>query len=155
MEPPYLSFRLPGGDELCRLLIRPGVMDKSLEQDGWWPARLMAPMRHAQAERLGEQGQRAFLEAILAESWWQQGVEEFRVLETCIPATWGSEFHLYRDSMNPVMTAQFMRQGRMAHRSPYVRGLYLAGSSTHPGQWVSFCALSGLLAAEALINDLH
>ena len=31
------------------------------------------------------------------------------------------------------MTARFMRAGRFAHRSPHVRGLYLAGSSTHPG----------------------
>jgi phytoene dehydrogenase-like protein len=52
--------------------------------------------------------------------------------------------------MNPVMTARLMRKGRLAHRSPWIRGLYLAGSSTHPGQWVSFCAVSGVLAAEQL-----
>jgi phytoene dehydrogenase-like protein len=46
-----------------------------------------------------------------------------------------------------------MRQGRVAHRSPYVRGLYLAGSSTHPGQWVSFCMISGILAADRIIKD--
>jgi phytoene dehydrogenase-like protein len=46
-----------------------------------------------------------------------------------------------------------MRAGRLAHRSPYVRGLYLAGSSTHPGQWVSFCAVSGILAADRLRED--
>jgi phytoene dehydrogenase-like protein len=55
--------------------------------------------------------------------------------------------------MNPVMTARFMREGRLPHRSPHVRGLYLAGSSTHPGQWVSFCAISGILAADALLED--
>jgi phytoene dehydrogenase-like protein len=56
--------------------------------------------------------------------------------------------------MNPVMTTRFMRAGRLAHRSPYVKRLYLAGSSTHPGQWVSFCAISGILAADCLREDL-
>lgn len=55
--------------------------------------------------------------------------------------------------MNPVMTAAFMRAGRIAHRSPYVKGLYLAGGSTHPGQWVSFCAISGVLAADLIGED--
>jgi len=55
--------------------------------------------------------------------------------------------------MNPVMTARFMRAGRIAHRSPWVRGLYLAGSATHPGQWVSFCAISGILAADRVRED--
>jgi phytoene dehydrogenase-like protein len=55
--------------------------------------------------------------------------------------------------MNPVMTASFMRAGRLAHRSPWVRGLYLAGSATHPGQWVSFCAISGILAARRVEED--
>jgi phytoene dehydrogenase-like protein len=61
--------------------------------------------------------------------------------------------HLYRDSMNPVMTRRLMLGGRIAHRSPWVKGLYLAGASTHPGQWVSFCAISGILAAELLHSD--
>ena len=33
------------------------------------------------------------------------------------------------------------------------RGLYLAGSATHPGQWVSFCAISGVLAADRVCED--
>jgi phytoene dehydrogenase-like protein len=45
------------------------------------------------------------------------------------------------------------RAARLAHRSPWIRGLYLAGASTHPGQWVSFCAISGVLAANALHAD--
>jgi phytoene dehydrogenase-like protein len=56
--------------------------------------------------------------------------------------------------MNPVMTAEFMRKGRIAHKSRDVDGLYLAGSSTHPGQWVSFTAISGILSADLAINDL-
>jgi phytoene dehydrogenase-like protein len=145
---PYLRFLLPETGR-CRLLITPsgdGV-------DGWRPARLLGPMDFVEAERLGVIGQQAYLDGLLAETWWQD-LDDFRVLSRRVPAQWGSEFHLYRDCMNPVMTAKFMRQGRFAHRSPHVGGLYLAGSSTHPGQWVSFCAISGILAADSVIEDL-
>jgi phytoene desaturase len=152
-RPPYLRFHLPGGGELCRLLIRPAAIAPECVRDGWQPARLLGPIAYAQAQRDGPAGQRAYLERLLAERWWRDGVTDFRVLATRIPAEWGTQYHLYRDSMNPVMTAQFMRAGRLAHRSPYVRGLYLAGSATHPGQWVSFCAVSGILAADRLKED--
>jgi phytoene desaturase len=154
VRPPYLRFLLPDNGELCRLLIRPAVVDPACARDGWQPARLLAPMPYAEAERGGPDGQRAYLERILAEDWWRAGVEEYRVVATRIPAEWGQRYFLYRDSMNPVMTAAFMRAGRMPHKSPWVRGLYLAGSSTHPGQWVSFCAISGILAADRLREDL-
>ena len=111
-------------------------------------------MGHARAEREGQAGQRAYLNRILEETWWRGYVTDSRVVATRIPAEWGAQYHLYRDSMNPVMTARFMRAGRMAHRSPYVPGLYLTGSSTHPGQWVSFCAISGILAADCVQEDL-
>jgi diapolycopene oxygenase len=153
-RPPYLRFHLAGGDELCRLLVLPAVVLPELERGGWWPARLIAPLRHDWAEKAGPEGQRDFLERLLGESWWRAHVDEARVLATRIPAQWGAEYCLYRDSMNPVMTARFMRAGRLAHRSPYVRGLYLAGSATHPGQWVSFCAVSGILAADCVREDL-
>ncbi len=153
VRPPYLRFHLPGGGALCRLLIRPGVPVPELNRDGWQPARLMAPMAHAEAESGGVEGQRAYLDGILKEDWWRENVSEYRVLATRIPAEWGSQYHLYRDSMNPVMTAKLMRAGRLAHRSPHLRGLYLAGSATHPGQWVSFCAVSGVLAADRLRED--
>jgi phytoene desaturase len=154
VEPPYLRFWMPGGDALCRSLVLPAVVDPGVLQGEFSPARLIAPMRHEDAERGGEAGQRAYLEQVLAERWWREPFEEVRVLQTRIPAQWGARNHLYRESMNPVMTARFMRQGRIAHKSPHVRGLYLAGSSTHPGQWVSFCAISGVLAADSLYRDL-
>jgi phytoene dehydrogenase-like protein len=153
-RPPYLRFRLPAGGEPCRLLILPGLMDPASARDGWWPARLLSPMDHAEAERAGPAGQRAYLERVLAEPWWREHVAEVRILATRIPSEWGAEYHLHRDSMNPVMTARFMRAGRIAHRSPWVHGLYLAGSATHPGQWVSFCAISGILAADRVREDL-
>jgi len=155
IPPPYLRFHLPGGGELCRLLIAPSAVAPEEERNGWWPARLIAPMRHAEAEEGGPEKQREYLQRILGESWWKEYAPEHRVLAARIPAEWGSEFHLHRDSMNPVMTASFMRAGRLAHRSPFARGLYLAGSSTHPGQWVSFCAISGILAAGLALEDLR
>jgi phytoene dehydrogenase-like protein len=153
MDAPYLRFLLPGGDERCRLLIRPGVVNLEDKQGEWYPARLLGPMDHAKAQRIGAQGQAEYLEKLLEEKWWREGISEYRVLARRTPTEWGSEYSLARDSMNPVMTAKFMREGRLAHRSPDVRGLYLAGSATHPGQWVSFCAISGVLAAACVQED--
>lgn len=133
---PYLQFRL--GEFGCRLLVRRGNT-----------ARLILPMAWERAQALGCDGQRRLLDDALAESWWDEG----RVLLKRTPADWGASYTLYRDSMNAVMTGSFMRRGRIAHRSPYRKGLYLAGSSTHPGQWISFCATSGVLAADALLED--
>lgn len=153
-EPPYLRFRLRDEADGCRLLITPGVIDASVEQDGWYPARLIAPMAHTRAESGGEAGQRAFLHRVVEqEPWWRELFDEVRVLQTRIPNEWGSHFHLHNNSMNPVMTSRFMLSGRVAHRSPWIRNLYLAGSATHPGQWVSFCAVSGILAADRLLAD--
>jgi phytoene dehydrogenase-like protein len=153
-EPPYLRFNLPGGGEFCRVLVTPSVMARELERNGWWPVRLIAPMSHKIAESSGPAGQRDYLDRILGEGWWREWIRDYRILAVRTPSEWGAEFNLYRDSMNPVMTARFMRAGRLAHRSPYVRGLYLAGSATHPGQWVSFCAISGILAADRVFEDL-
>lgn len=153
-KPPYLRFRLHDEPDGCRLLITPSVMDPAVAHDGWAPARLLAPMRHDRAESGGEAGQQAFLQQVLAEDWWRQEFDDVRVLATRIPMQWGSTFHLFRDSMNPVMTGEFMRAGRLAHRSPWVRRFYLTGSATHPGQWVSFCAVSGVLTANRLLKDL-
>jgi phytoene dehydrogenase-like protein len=125
-----------------------------LEHDGWRPARLIAPMAYAEARRVGPTGQRAYLERVLDEPWWRAHVGEARVVETRTPADWGAACHLHRESMNPVMTARFMRAGRLAHRSPFLDRLYLAGSATHPGQWISFCAISGVLAADRALEDL-
>jgi phytoene dehydrogenase-like protein len=154
MQPPYLRFLLPGGHERCRLLIRPAVLNPEERSGDWSPARLLGPMEYQEAQKRGPVGQREYLEKLLGEKWWREGIEEFRVLEARTPVGWGQEYSLARDSMNPVMTAKFMREGRLPHRSPDRRGLYLAGSATHPGQWVSFCAISGILAADCAREDL-
>jgi len=155
IKPPYLRFQLPGNGELCRLLVTPTVVAPELEKNGWVPVRLISPMRYDVAEGLSVLEQREYLNRLLDESWWREGLDEFRVLTTRVPSEWGTQFNLYKNSMNPVMTAGFMRAGRLAHKSPYARGLYLAGSSTHPGQWVSFCAISGILAANDLLQDMN
>jgi phytoene dehydrogenase-like protein len=152
--PPYLHFYLPPGDEPCRLLINPALVMPEEQANGWYPARLLSPMRYSEAERGGTPGQQRYLEKILAEDWWKAHAGDTRVLASQTPLQWASRFNLYRDSMNPVMTARFMRSGRMPHRSPQFKGLYFAGSSTHPGQWVSFCAISGILAANCVRDDL-
>ncbi len=153
--PPYLRFYLPGGDEPCRLMVAASEVSPEAERGGWWPARLIAPMDYLEAEGGGPEAQREYLERIVGEGWWKEGISEYRVLAARIPAEWGEEHHLYKNSMNPVMTTRFMLAGRLAHRSPLVRGLYLAGSSTHPGQWVSFCAISGILAADRAQEDFR
>lgn len=149
-RPPYLRFRL--GGEGCQLLVATGLLDGQRSR-GAWPARLLAPMDHAWAQREGPEGQRMYLDRLLAETWWREGLSDVEVVERRVPASWGTEFHLHRDAMNPAMTARLMRAGRLAHRSPYVHGLYLAGGATHPGQWVSFCAISGILAAGRVRED--
>jgi len=154
VTPPYLAFKLGEGNQRCRLLIRASLFDSQV-MDGYVPARLLAPMDYAEAERVGAAGQASYLDQLLEEDWWRRDLDDFRVLAKRTAEQWGTQYHLYANSMNPVMTGKFMRQGRVPHRSPHVRGLYLAGSSTHPGQWVSFCAISGILAADCLIKDLN
>jgi phytoene desaturase len=148
-RPPYLRFRLD--QEGCRVFVAPKVVVPGPDP---WPARLIAPLDHGLAAGLGRAGQEERLDRLVEETWWQEGLDEVKVVARRVPATWGSEFRLHRDAMNPVMTARLMRKGRLAHRSPFARGLYLCGSATHPGQWVSFCAVSGILAADLVRQDL-
>ncbi len=152
--PPYLRFRLPGGGELCRLLVTPAAGMDGLGRDGWVPARLIAPMAYAEARQIGPEGQRAYLERVPVRALVARGDDEARVLHSRTPTDWGAACNLYRQSMNPVMTARFMRAGRLAHRSPFLDRLYLSGSATHPGQWISFCTISGVLAADRVLEDL-
>jgi phytoene desaturase len=56
---------------------------------------------------------------------------------------------IYGTSSNGASSA-FLRP---ANRSPHVRGLYLASGSAHPGGGLPLVALSGKLAAEAVLAD--
>ncbi len=146
-RPPYLRFRV--GADGCRLFAASGLFEAAGDD---WTARLLAPVDHATAQAEQPEAQTRRLERLLAEPWWRGGLAA-DVVATRTPAAWGDEFHLDRNAMNPVMTAEFMRAGRLPHRSPWLRGLYLAGAATHPGQWVSFCAISGVLAADCVLQD--
>lgn len=151
-QPPYyIRFKLRGAG--CTAFVQPGLLAPELAQNGWFPARLISPLAHTEAEALGPEGQRELIDQQLAEPWWQEGISEYKVLHRRTTFEWGRDYNLYRDSMNPVMTSRLMLKGRLAHRSPTVKGLYLTGSSTHPGQWVSFCAIAGVLAADCLAHD--
>lgn len=151
---PYLRFRIDSGNDVS-LLISPAAVDNSMVNDERIPLRLIAPMDHDEALRGGEEGQSARVAHLVDDDWWREGLNTFEVVERRTVRGWGREMNLYRDSMNPAMTRSMMLRGRLSHRSPWVKGLYLAGSSTHPGQWVSFCAISGTLAAEALDGDVR
>jgi len=148
---PYLRFRLDRHHRV-QLRVSPLVVDSTTRDSisGRFPVRLITPVDHGEAIRAGENGQTAALERMVAESWWREDLTDVELLASRTVHRWGREMNLYRDSMNPAMTRHLMLRGRLAHRSPWVRGLYLAGASTHPGQWVSFCAISGVLAADAL-----
>lgn len=137
---PFTTFMR--SDDHCAARVVPGVVDPEQGQQ----IRLVAPIQHGtpQDETLQH------LQHLSTQSWWQQGLDKIKIRGTRTPACFGSAATLYQDSMNPVMTQSFMRRGRIPHRIPEIEGLFLAGSATHPGQWVTFCAISGVLAAEAL-----
>jgi len=147
----YLRFLLK--HDGCQLFISPeSVLPHSNPE--WWPARLIQPLKHESKVESDHRIQEAMIRDLLHDAWWKAGITEFRVVKVRTTRDWGKEFHLYRNSMNPAMTAHFMRMGRIPHRSSRVHRLYHAGSSTHPGQWVSFAAISGVLAADTLVGDL-
>lgn len=145
----YLRFHRPA-EAPCSVLVQPRAVDPSCGSDGAFPARYISPLAHAEASTLGPAGQRAWFDTRLAEPWWRD-VGAAKTLAVRTPSDWGAQFLLPHDAMNPAMTARFMRRGRLPHANPDVRGLYLAGSATHPGQFVAFCAQSGVHAA----NRLH
>ncbi|MDP2340185.1 MAG: FAD-dependent oxidoreductase [Deltaproteobacteria bacterium] len=153
---PYLRFRLRPDDETApsRLLVRPTLVSSSSSSSSSFATRIVAPLSHAVAQSLGEAGQQALLDRLLDEAFVKHNVGDFVVVRRRVPASWGRAHTLYQDSMNPVMTAKFMRKGRLPHRVPDVDGLFLVGSSTHPGQWVSFCLISGVLGARAALGVL-
>lgn len=140
VDVPFVDVHLDGG---TRFRVHPG----SVDPDRVGRARILAPTDHAWAGRVGPEGQRRFLEEVLAGAWWRGGLAAPRVVATRIPSEWGRRMHLHRDSMNPAMTRDSLVKGRLPHRGLLAENLRLTGSATHPGQWVSFCAISGVLAA--------
>jgi phytoene dehydrogenase-like protein len=156
----HLQFWLGREDARApsRLIVRPSCVQGTLAsfaEAPMIPARLVAPLAHDAAQALGAEGQAALLAQMLEEADLFESIGAFEVVHVRTPRGYGARHHLYQDAMNPVMTAAFMRRGRLPHRLPSPKGLYLVGSSTHPGQWVSFCAISGVLGARKLLHDLR
>lgn len=149
----YIKFKLEKDVPNCKSFILPDIITQK-NTDAWMNARLVFPLPHELSLTLSDTDCKKMIDAVLEESWWKAGITDFEVLSYNTPGTWSEKFVLYNRSMNPVMTSKFMRMGRMHHKSPYFKGLYFCGSSTHPGQWVSFCAISGILASNQLIKDL-
>jgi phytoene dehydrogenase-like protein len=134
---PFLTFRLGAMD--CSMRIVPSVVDPQQPRR----VRLIRSLRHGTPAAQADTAVEELLEA----SWWKEGLDDIVVRGTRTPRAFGEAANLYNHSMNPVMTQAFMRQGRIPQRVPDIEGLVLTGSATHPGQWVSFCAISGLLSA--------
>ena len=145
-QPPYLKFFLPE-EEMCRLLVQPGVLDPEKSNT----ARLLGPVDHRWAQKVGLKGQQEYLNRLINEPWWKKEFTETKMIASRVPNEWSKDFNLFNNAMNPVMTAKLMRQGRMAYKSPFAEGLYFCGSATHPGQWISFCGISGILAAQEML----
>jgi phytoene dehydrogenase-like protein len=60
--------------------------------------------------------------------------------------------HIFHIAMRPDQLYNYRPvPGASGYRLPWLRGLYLASASAHPGGGVS--GLPGLLAAEALLED--
>lgn len=148
----YVKFQLEKEVPKCKSLIVPNIV-LNHEPGEWKTARLVFPLPHSLTQEMTATDYTNIIAAVLEEEWWKDGILDYEVLGYHTPESWGKQYLLYEQSMNPVMTAKFMRMGRMQHKSPYFKGLYFCGSSTHPGQWVSFCAISGILTATQLIRD--
>ena len=151
-----IRFRVGGTPRRARAFIHPAETDEA----GWAPCRLIAPLSHDEGRRLGPAGQRDQLDRYVAERWWRCQSPGFRradELEVELVATrtideWSRTFRLRDDAMNLAMARRQMLEGRLPHTVAAVPGLHLTGSWTHPGQWISFCAVSGVLAADAAMG---
>ena len=149
----YIKFRLDKNIPNCKSFILPDLIGNS-HTDDWMKARLVFPLPYDYANKMSEEQCLELIQNVLNESWWKKGITDYKVVGYNTPATWSEKFNLYNKSMNPVMTSEFMRMGRIHYKSNYFKGLYFAGSSTHPGQWVSFCSISGILSSNELLKEL-
>lgn len=140
--PAEINFEVSGRPKRATAFIASG--------DG--TGRLIAPLASDDARRLGEDGQQRMLDALVAASWWREGIEDAEVVGTRLVTDWSREFSLRDDAMNLVMARRQLLLGRLPHRIRHLPGLYLTGSWTHPGQWISFCSVSGVLAADAAME---
>lgn len=148
-DAPYLQFNTKHKILPTIAFVNPGILSNGSHSQ----ARIVAPLDYSLADSMSEDEQLSLLDELIEAQWWKSGIEEFEVLHKRTSRDWGTSFHLYKNSMNPVMTASFMRKGRIAHKSPFAQNLFFCGSSTHPGQWVSFAAISGILSSNLIVDQ--
>jgi len=117
-------------------------------ESSWRASRIIAPLSHERARALGADGQQRLLDQMIDATWWQDEVTNVEVVGTRLVGDWGREFRLRDDAMNLIMARRQLLRGRLPHCIKHIPGLFLAGSWTHPGQWISFCSVSGVLAAD-------
>ena len=148
---PYLQFQLNKDIPTTVAFVNPSFLGYN-PSEPYHSARLIAPLPHHLAEKMSREEEMKMMFTITDQEWWRENLLDFEITHYRTSKDWGKDFHLYRNSMNPVMTAAFMRKGRIAHQSKYFKGLYFCGSSTHPGQWISFCSVSGILASQKILQ---
>ncbi|PCJ64069.1 MAG: hypothetical protein COA58_13865 [Bacteroidetes bacterium] len=146
----YLKFNTTHDNLKSIAFVNPGTLSNSEE---YRQARLVAPLDYDLADKLSDDQQLELLDSIINEEWWRDDILDFEVVHKRTSRDWGKTFHLYKNSMNPVMTASFMRKGRIPHKSKHANNLFFCGSSTHPGQWVSFAAISGILSSNLIVRE--
>ena len=149
-ELPYLQFCTTHKKLGTIAFTNPGNV---LPTNDYHQARLVAPLDYAIAKNMSKEEQLILLDEQINASWWRKNIIDYKVIHKRTTQDWGQKFNLYKNSMNPVMTAEFMRKGRLPHKSPYFENLYFCGSSTHPGQWVSFAAISGVLSSNLIAKQ--
>ena len=145
-----INFQVDGTPKQATAFISGGDPQGS---NGERPGRIVAPLSHDRAVELGESGQAALLERLVEQTWWRDGVDDVQIVGRRLVSDWGREFRLRDDAINLVMARRQLLLGRLPHRIAHMPGLYLAGSWTHPGQWISFCSVSGVLAADRAMKD--
>lgn len=151
----YLNFHIPEQSaDTCHMFVRPWVSLQDLSPHEWQPAKLIASLPHHEAEQLGHSGQSELLAQLLHQKWWRAEDTQYRLIATRTPSGWGREYSLYRDSAGPAESSIFESgSDSMAHRSPFIQGLYLCGRSTRPGNSLSYRVRSGILAAKKFVKD--
>lgn len=153
INPPYyIRFKL--SDAACVAFVQPGIPEPQLERNGWYPAKLFTHLDHDAALKLGHDGQLELMDELVQDKWWQTNISGYKILHKRSTYEWGTEFNLYRDSMNPVMSSKFITEEHTPYKSKYIKHLYHTGSSTSLGQGINLCAISGIHAANCLTGDL-
>jgi phytoene desaturase len=138
----------PGKDTLIAV-----VPTGHMTYDGDDPERI-AREEDAWATELGRA--RAAVLARLAQVGLADVGDHITVEATATPLTWRAHHNLERGATHGLAHTLFQLAYLRPHnRHARYRNLYFAGASTHPGTGVPTALVSGRLAAERMVDDLH